>query len=105
MFHALADAGRRSMVDRLSMGPASVKELARPLAMSLPAVLQHLKVLEDSGLVTSRKEGRVRMCALDKTAMRRAEDWFAGRRAMWEQHLDRLEAFLAETETKQGDQT
>ena len=86
------------MVQRLSRGPASVSELAQPLAMSLPAVVQHLQVLEESGLVLSRKTGRVRTCKLETTALRRAEGWISGRRAAWERRLDRLGAFLAETD-------
>jgi DNA-binding transcriptional ArsR family regulator len=98
MFAALADGSRRAMVDRLSRGPASVKELAAPLTMSLPAVLQHLRVLEESGLVCSEKVGRVRTCRLEPAAMQAAERWIADRRAGWEGRLDRLGAFLGEDE-------
>jgi DNA-binding transcriptional ArsR family regulator len=84
------------MVDRLSRGPASVSELAEPLTMSLPAVVQHLHVLEHSGLVRSRKQGRVRTCAIQPVAMSAAERWIAERRASWEQRLDRLGQYLAE---------
>jgi DNA-binding transcriptional ArsR family regulator len=97
MFSALADASRRSMVERLSRGPASVKELAAPLAMSLPAVLQHLHVLETSGLVRSEKVGRVRTCSIEPAALQAAEQWIADRRAGWEQRLDRLGAYLTST--------
>ncbi len=83
------------MVERLSQGPASVSELAQPLAMSLPAVLQHLQVLEASGLVRSLKVGRVRMCQIERGAMQSAEEWIAARRAGWERRLDRLGDFLA----------
>ncbi len=96
VFHALADPSRRSMVDRLSEGPASVSELARPLAMSLPAVVQHLHVLEASGLVSSAKAGRVRTCRIEPAALTRAEHWVAERRRTWEGRLDRLGEFLAE---------
>ena len=95
MFGALADPSRRSMVERLSRGPAAVKELAAPLAMSLPAVLQHLQVLESSGLVRSEKVGRVRTCRIEPVAMQAAERWIADRRAGWEQRLDRLGDYLA----------
>lgn len=95
MFHALADRSRRAMVDRLIHGPASVSELARPLEMSLPAVVQHLHVLEASGLVRSRKLGRVRTCTVDPAALRIAERWIAERRTFWEQSLDRLGEYLA----------
>jgi DNA-binding transcriptional ArsR family regulator len=97
VFAALSDGNRRAMVDRLIMGPASVSELARPLAISLPAVVQHLHVLEASGLVRSRKQGRVRTCNLEPAALSDAEHWIAERRATWEQRLDRLGDYLAET--------
>lgn len=84
------------MVERLSRGPASVSELARPLAMSLPAVVQHLQVLEASGLVSSEKVGRVRTCHIEPVALRTAEGWIAERRTSWERRLDRLGEILAE---------
>ncbi len=96
LFQALADPSRRAMVDRLTHGPASVSELARPLAMSLPAVVQHLHVLESSGLVRSQKLGRVRTCTVEPAALRTAERWLAERRTFWEQSLDRLGQYLAE---------
>jgi DNA-binding transcriptional ArsR family regulator len=96
VFQALADPTRRVMVERLSRGPASVSELARPLAMSLPAVIQHLQVLETSGLVRSAKAGRVRTCRIDPAALRTAEEWLSLRRAKWERRLDRLGQYLAE---------
>jgi DNA-binding transcriptional ArsR family regulator len=99
-FQALADPARRGMVDRLCRGPASVSDLARPLDMSLSAVVQHLAVLEASGLVTSRKQGRVRTCRIDTRALRGAEQWISERRARWESRLDRLGEYLAETEPK-----
>lgn len=86
------------MVERLSHGPASVGELAKPLAMSLPAVLQHLQVLEASGLVRSQKTGRVRHCRIERKALVAAETWIARRRAVWESHFDRLGTYLAEQE-------
>src|SRR5712671_3663555 len=95
-FQALADPTRRVMVERLSRGPASVSELAKPLAMSLPAVIQHLQVLETSGLVTSQKTGRIRTCRIEPKALRTAEDWIAAQRATWERRLDRLGDFLAD---------
>jgi DNA-binding transcriptional ArsR family regulator len=95
LFQALADPSRRAMVDRLIRGPASVSELARPLAMSLPAVVQHLHVLEASGLVRSEKLGRVRTCAVEPAALRAAERWIAERRTAWEESLDRLGEYLA----------
>jgi DNA-binding transcriptional ArsR family regulator len=95
LFHALADPSRRAMVDRLTIGPASVSELAAPLSMSLPAVVQHLHVLEASGLVRSHKVGRVRTCSIEPAALSAAERWIAQRRRTWEQRLDRLGDFLA----------
>lgn len=84
------------MLERLSRGPASVSELARPLDMTLPAVVQHVQVLEASGLVQSEKVGRVRTCRINPAALRTAEEWIADRRANWERRLDRLGEFLAE---------
>ena len=86
-YQALADPTRRGMLARLAEGPASVKQLAAPLAMSLPAVLQHLRVLEAGGLARSEKTGRVRTCRLDPAAMSSAEHWIAERRASWERRL------------------
>jgi DNA-binding transcriptional ArsR family regulator len=95
VFQALADPSRRAMVERLSLGPASVSELAQPLAMSLPAVLQHLQVLETSGLVRTEKVGRVRTCRIEPVPLRRAEQWINDRRTGWERRLDRLGDYLA----------
>jgi DNA-binding transcriptional ArsR family regulator len=95
VFHALSDANRRAMIDSLLDGPASVSELARPLSISLPAVVQHLHVLEASGLVRSHKTGRVRTCEIEPIALGTAERWISERRATWEGRLDRLGEFLA----------
>ena len=94
-FQALADPTRRHIVERLCRAPASVSELAQPLDMSLPAVVQHLQVLESSGLVKTEKVGRVRTCRVDPAAMRRVEQWIFQLRALWERRLDRLGEFLA----------
>jgi DNA-binding transcriptional ArsR family regulator len=96
VFAALADPTRRAIVERLSRGPESVGKLAEPLDMSLPAVMQHLSVLESSGLVRSEKQGRVRTCRIEPTALRTAEKWLAARQATWERRLDRLGELLAE---------
>jgi DNA-binding transcriptional ArsR family regulator len=103
VFTALGDPSRRAMVERLSRGPASVSELAGPLAMSLPAVMQHLQVLEQAGLAKSQKVGRVRTCTIDSGALSMAEQWINQRRIGWERRFDRLGQFLAETadETKE----
>lgn len=84
VFQALADPSRRAMVDRLVQGPATVSELAKPLAMSLPGVMQHLAVLEASGLVMSEKVGRTRTCRIEPKVLTQAEHWIAERRALWE---------------------
>ena len=94
VFHALADSSRRQMLDRLSRDPASVSELAKPFEMTLAAVVQHLQVLEASGLVGSEKVGRVRTCHLESTALRSAEQWIAERRTTWEERFDRLGTYL-----------
>jgi DNA-binding transcriptional ArsR family regulator len=96
VFQALADPSRREMVERLSRGPASVSELAAPLEMSLAAVVQHVQVLEASGLVRSEKLGRVRTCSIEPGALRTAEQWISERRTSWERRLDRLGGYLAE---------
>ena len=96
MFQALADPTRRGLVERLVRGPASVSELSRPLAMSLPAVMQHLQVLEAAGLVRSEKTGRVRTCRIEPAALRTAEAWITDQRTAWETRLDRLGDYLAE---------
>ena len=95
-FQALADPARRGMVERLSRGPASVSELARPLPMSMSAVVQHLRVLEASGLVATHKVGRVRTCQIAPGALSAAEQWINARRTAWEARLDRLGDYLAE---------
>ena len=98
VFQALADPTRRDLVDRLSRGPASASELARPLPMTLAAVVQHLQVLEASGLVRSQKVGRVRTFTMSPAALHSAEQWIADRRTIWERRLDRLGEILAEPE-------
>ncbi len=102
-FQALADPTRRAMVERLSRGPVSVSELARPLAMSLPAVMQHLAMLESSGLVVSEKTGRVRICRIEPAALSLAEAWINARRSEWERRLDRLGDYLNELKDDGGD--
>ena len=95
-FQALADPTRRSVVERLCDGPASVSELARPFAMTLAAVVQHVQVLEAAGLVRTQKVGRVRTVRVDHDGLRSAEQWLAARRTRVEHQLDRLAAVLAE---------
>lgn len=102
VYAALSDPTRRAMVERLVRGPASVSELARPLKMSLPAVSQHLKVLEESGLVSSRKVGRVRTCRIQPRRLDAAQTWIAEQRALWEARFDRMEELLLKGEPKDG---
>lgn len=97
-FHALSDATRRAMLDRLSRGPASVSDLAEPFDVSLSAIHQHLKVLEASGLVETEKRGRVRECRISRDAVARVEDWLRQRRELWEDRFDALGAMLGEDE-------
>jgi DNA-binding transcriptional ArsR family regulator len=101
LFQALADPARRAMVERLSRGPVSVSELARPLPMSLPAAMQHLGVLEAAGLVRSEKVGRVRTCAIEPQALSQAEQWINERRIAWEHRLDRLGEYLEILKTEE----
>jgi len=93
-FRALADPTRRAVVEALGRGPASVSDLARPFAMAMPSFLQHLKVLEESGLVASEKVGRVRTCTLRTEPLAAANHWLEAQRRFWEQRLDQLDAFL-----------
>lgn len=94
VFQALADPTRRAVLRRLGRGPAPVSELAEPFDMALPSFMQHLRVLEGSGLVRSRKQGRVRTCRLAPQPLRRAEGWIAEQRALWERRLDQLDGYL-----------
>jgi len=100
VFHALGDPTRRAIVEKLSEGPISVSRLAAPLAITLAAVVQHLQILEQSGLIHTEKAGRVRTCQIEPEAFSSAEQWFADRRSVWERRLDRLAEFLAEGEKK-----
>ncbi|MET0724783.1 MAG: metalloregulator ArsR/SmtB family transcription factor [Leifsonia sp.] len=93
-FQALADPTRRAILDRLTHGPASVSDLAAPFAVTLAAVMQHLRLLEEAGLVSSAKAGRVRTCQIEPDALRSIEDWVIDRRTTWERRLDRLGALL-----------
>jgi DNA-binding transcriptional ArsR family regulator len=102
-FQALADPTRRAMVERLSRRPTSVSDLAKPFQMSLPAVMQHLAVLEGSGLVVSEKIGRVRTCRIEPAALSMAEHWINERRAEWEHRLDRLGDYLKQLQENGDD--
>ncbi|HEX4352101.1 MAG TPA: metalloregulator ArsR/SmtB family transcription factor [Polyangiales bacterium] len=96
IFQALSDPARRSMIDRLSRGPATVSELAEPLEISLPSVMQHLQLLTVIGLIRSDKVGRVRTCRIEPGALQRAEQWLTQRRSLWERRFDRLGEILGE---------
>jgi DNA-binding transcriptional ArsR family regulator len=95
VFHALAEPSRRLLVERLSRGPASVSELARPLEITLAAVVQHVQVLEECGVIRSEKVGRVRTCRLEPAGLDLVERWVAERRSLWERRFDRLGEILA----------
>ena|ERR1700712_4776492 len=99
-FQALADSTRRAILERLTAQPMTVSELATPFKMSLPAVMQHLSVLETSGLVRSHKAGRVRTCRIDPVAMRLIEHWMLDRRRDWEGRFDKLDEYLKTMEGK-----
>ncbi len=96
IFHALGDATRREMVERISLAPISVSRLAKPFGMSLAAVVQHLQILENCGLVRSEKVGRVRTYSIDSNGLTSVEEWIRERRSVWERNLDRLGEFLVE---------
>ena len=96
VFHALGDATRRAILDKVSHGPISVSRLAEPFDMSLAAVVQHLQVLEESGLVQTEKVGRVRTCRIESAGLNAAMQWIGDRRSLWERRLDRLGDLVAE---------
>jgi DNA-binding transcriptional ArsR family regulator len=100
VFQALADPTRREILERIGRGPVSVSHLAEPLQISLAAVVQHLQLLEDSGLVHTEKVGRVRTCRLEPAGLAAAEQWLHERRAVWERRLDRLGDVLADPDEK-----
>ncbi len=101
VFHALADPTRRAVLHRLVRGPTSVSDLAKPFKMALPSFLQHLQVLEDSGLIRTKKTGRVRTCRFEPKKLATAEQWIAHRRALWQGHLDRLGSYLDELQAQE----
>ncbi len=104
MFHALADANRRAVIERLTSGPATVSELAAQLGVTVAATIQHLQVLQDSELVVSQKVGRVRTCEIDPAGLRNAEAWLRHQRTTWEHRLDRLGALLDDQKNAAADQ-
>jgi DNA-binding transcriptional ArsR family regulator len=102
LFHALSDATRRAIVMRLSQGPASVTELSKPFEMAMPTLLQHIRVLEDSGLVGTQKVGRVRTCEINQQAFSATQTWLEKQRLIWESRLDRFEAYAASLHAKEN---
>ena len=100
VFQALADPTRRAVLRRLGKGPASISDLAQPFDMALPSFMKHIRLLEDSGLIRTRKEGRVRTCVIDKKQFAVAEAWLSSQRALWEARTDRLEQFVIATPSK-----
>lgn len=102
IFHGLADPTRRAVLEKLSGGPAAVSELARPFEMALPSFLQHLSVLEDCGLVQSKKQGRVRTYRLAPRPLKQAEGWLQRQRTHWERRLDQLDSYLTDLHGEAG---
>jgi DNA-binding transcriptional ArsR family regulator len=94
VFRALADPTRRAVLGRLGRGPASISELAKPFDMALPSFMKHVRLLEDSGWIQTRKQGRVRTCAIEKNALAAADAWLSEQRAFWEARFDRLDALV-----------
>jgi DNA-binding transcriptional ArsR family regulator len=101
-FHALADATRRGILERLSRGPASVSELAQPYRSTLAAVHQHVQVLEASGLIVTEKVGRTRTCTISTDAVARAEQWLSERRRLWEDRFDLLGQLVEQRSRQPG---
>lgn len=100
VFHALGDPTRRAIVEKLSHGPISVSVLAKPLDITLAAVVQHLQILEQSGLVQTQKIGRVRTCRVEPKGFALIEKWISDRRTLWERRFDRLGDLLSDPEKK-----
>lgn len=103
VFHALSDPTRRAVIQQLGAGPASVSELAGPHKMAFQSFSQHLKVLEDSGLVVTAKQGRVRTCSIAGDALVNAQEWIAGQRRQWTEQFDRLDVYLSNLQEREAD--
>ena len=103
-FHALSDPTRRAILSRLALGEASVSDVTAPFAMAKPTLLKHVQVLEDSGLIRTRKQGRVRLCQLDAAALKNAEDWLASQIRQWENRLDQLDAYVIALHKRESEQ-
>jgi DNA-binding transcriptional ArsR family regulator len=100
IFQALADPTRRAVLGRLGKGPASISELAKPFDMTLPSFMKHIHSLEDSGWIQTRKEGRVRTCAIERKPFADVEAWLSTQRALWESRTDRLEQFVTSAQKR-----
>jgi DNA-binding transcriptional ArsR family regulator len=98
VFQALADPTRRAVIGRLGRGPASISELARPFDMALPSFMKHIHLLEESGWIRTRKQGRVRTCAIDRETFAAVDGWLAEQRTLWEERTDRLEQFVTQNQ-------
>ena len=101
VFQALADPTRRAVLGRLGQGPTSIGDLAKPFAMALPSFMKHIHSLEESGLIRTSKQGRVRTCIIERAAFAAVEDWLGQQRALWEGRTDRLEHFVITEQTKE----
>jgi DNA-binding transcriptional ArsR family regulator len=101
IFQALADPTRRAVLAQLGRGPASISDLARPFDMALPSFMKHIRFLEGSGLIRTRKEGRVRTCAIEKDRLAAVDTWLSAQRAIWEGRTDRLERFVTTIQEKE----
>lgn len=104
VFLALADPTRRAVIGRLGRGPASITDLARPFEMALPSFMKHIHLLEETGLIETRKQGRVRTCTLEKKRFALVEGWLSAQRAIWEARTDRLEAFVTNGQSKEEEE-
>lgn len=104
VYTALSHPARRAVIHRLGRGPASVSELAGPFDMGLPSFMKHIRMLEDSGMIRTMKEGRTRTCRIDPSGLAEAERWLAEQRAIWEGRADRLEAFVLEEQAREGEE-
>lgn len=101
VFQALADPTRRAVIGRLGQGPASISDLAKPFDMALPSFMKHIRLLEESGLINTHKQGRIRTCTLEKEPFGKVEAWLADQRALWEARTDRLEHFVLTRQSKE----
>lgn len=101
IFQALADPTRRAVLGRLGQGPASISDLAKPFDMALPSFMKHIRLLEESGLINTHKQGRIRTCTIESKPFAMIEDWLSAQRAIWEGRTDRLEQLVLATREKE----